>query len=118
MHPEIFKQRAQPAKSKPKQSHPVKIAVSPSGRAADARADLSQRMKLTNTLVLMLIPIAAASDLLASESSSVIETIPVPNHIPCCEDLPTLTSLGLLSQSVVRRSKARCVIGRRVDSGV
>ncbi|EKM54275.1 uncharacterized protein PHACADRAFT_258018 [Phanerochaete carnosa HHB-10118-sp] len=67
-------------------------------------------MNFIAVLVLALLPSASGVDLLSSASLPLTETITVPDHIPCCEDLPALTSLGLLSQSVIRRYKMRCVV--------
>ncbi|GJE94977.1 hypothetical protein PsYK624_111540 [Phanerochaete sordida] len=62
-------------------------------------------MKLATLTVLVVLPTALGVQFSPSAASPLTETLAVPAHIPCCEDLPTLTSLGLLSQSVLRRSK-------------
>jgi hypothetical protein len=65
-------------------------------------------MKFPTAITLFALPLlAVATDPLYAPP--VASSIAIPDHLPCCVDMPAMTSLGLLSQSVVKRSQKRSV---------
>lgn len=61
-------------------------------------------MKAIYILSLFFIHQVAAQTLVAPLPA---ESMSIPAQLPCCEDMPAMSSLGMLSQSVVSRSRAR-----------
>lgn len=61
-------------------------------------------MRLSGLLFWIVLPTAGAQII---QVVSLAETMAIPDNLPCCEDMPAMTSLGLLSQSFARRSKTR-----------
>lgn len=66
--------------------------------------DVPPQMKFASTFPFVLLPAVGAQ---IFPDTPLAETMAVANHLPCCEDMPVLTSLGLLSQSSVSRRRSR-----------